>query len=159
MNKIIIIFFCGFLFTSCSSIDEDIFDGKWIINEYKFNGKPVMFNTLTKKLEVEFSVAGYEDKFTVIFAKEDSSCLWPGINTERVALKWKIENDSLVIWNNVNQKSLNEKKLNVINTYTGTYSIKTNKYNNYRLILTSKTHEIELINFDKALDKRIKDII
>lgn len=78
----------------CKPIREKHLSGDWIIESITFEGRPIQVISKTEKVRDSLINVNKE---VITFNTKDSSCLFPGINTEDVKLKWKLKNDSLVI--------------------------------------------------------------
>jgi len=187
--KLLLILLSLCFLTTCEKVKQKDFYGDWIIDTAIYKGN--LIPMATKTIKVYFLPTGFQNKFTLKF-NPDSTIDFPGINTEDIPCKWKIDNGKLIIQFDTvrfrenallqidslakqtmfnhdsalkrkyvfkHDSILDIKNVNVlkvpIEIYSGIYTI---QKTNDKLIIKSSTTTFQLINLQRALDKRINDM-
>ena len=95
MKKHIAIIFLGFLLLSCSN--EVDLNGNWAILEMVHNGQSIYPNSISKEIEIDFNVEGYEGAEKLTFKKIDSTVILPGFDCEKMIGKFKFQSEKVII--------------------------------------------------------------
>jgi hypothetical protein len=81
----------------CNQIEtkKKDFSGEWIINKAVYNNAKIIMSGKTSKVYIEPD--GYRGKNHLMFNINDSTVVFPGINTEDLQCKWFVKDKRLII--------------------------------------------------------------
>lgn len=133
-------------------------EGNWVILEMAHKGELVYPETISDEINLEVNVAGYQGSEKVHFSVVDSTVVFPGFQSDRLACAFSIKGDSIFFKEIPRDMYKDEDYQITKRTFLGAFEI-IRELREENLRLKSDLTIIRLVNEDYLFDRQLDKVL